>query len=1001
MRGEKEVPRRGSPTQNLVTATSLSTLALLSPLDLLFVLAALSIVSFALLIDEPGQLGFEVENLKYMSLLPVSLFHYIMEYLITGYKILFLPTIAVLALVAYSLMWHRTVKLYKPTRLPANQDVYSRLANQIRRKMDLKSAPLVLWTNSDRAAVPWVFWQIQRPWRARHVLVIPRSFASKFNQYPEERAAVLYHEMAHIRNGDTWKTIVVRCLSIAFLVVTSLYVVLETLAAIPEWYYMGSTMMLLLRRFVPLLLSSAILGYLNLMILREREIQADLTAACEIGSPVDLRRALVRSARMPVRSAQLLAFAGFRKIASLLSKLTSFHPTAMLRNQCLYDPRQASAPHIELILIAGFISVLTTEAVLRSMGVYWARQGPTPFFSTTTAFSIGLSALALFLIPLYMRHISQAGSLSTWAIATFTMSLGFVWAIGAVLAAFSLIPGTEPLYSKFQSPWSLALVYAAYVPWEIIFALLFGRLVLQTTLECPRLLPRSSPVVSLVLMPLLIGSVPPMMWNAASLLWFDVMSALGWRAYELQLVIGTMLIYGGGVLIILGIFRRRYDILGLGSRLAARESLKVHRRRAPQQSYQSQFAPLGKEPVLLSRHETLHGLFAKGWPVFLLLPIWILAFREAVRLNGTDLWRQSQLIEQSRTPPSQGAPEGYARYSDSALRASVVYPKGWLPYKPAIEYPYAVEFLNPEEYQRLLLFSFPAIAPTSPEEIVALHSHMLSDSRQDADDLIQQSVPISIPTTIGYAHGYSQTVMLSENRVSQNVILALDWLSEGIDYSLSIDCYPEDRDQCSKIFAQFVRNFEFVSPALDLSTPVEDTKLFSEPRNQYAFRYPIEWKLFDISTSGGSHLPSGTIIGLPEDQPERWTQVTLEPDAVDDSLSTIIIKFSRFQEQVDLEKRMNTLALHKSLNPSFSEFRAGEHNAFTIGGANAIQADFEVTYAEGSSFQGSIVLVTKGVDLWDIIALCELDETSDCSRALSTILNTFQFGLMNVEGNQE
>jgi Zn-dependent protease with chaperone function len=964
----------------------LSPIALPSPLDLLFGLIPLSIVGFSLIISQPASLFQDLGDIDPLELLPVSPWFRAIEHLVSVFQVLFLPAIAILACGIYLLWWHRSIKRFKSVKPPAKQSMYSEMVRRLARKMGLKAPPQVLWTSSDRVHMPWVFW------RARHILLIPKLFNAKFRRHPKELEAILCHELAHIRNGDTWKTIIAQCLSTAYFIVASCYVSLQIISAIPEWIWFGSSMKFFVNRFVPLVMSGGVLAYLNIVILREREILADSTAAYYLKNSLDLRNALVRSTLAPTSFVQPLAFASSNRAISAVSRLAKFHPGASLRNNFLYNPRLASAPRTGMVFIAGFVSILTVEAVLRSIGLNWVRQGYTPFHSATLGFLVGLWSLATFLVPLYVQGILEAKGPPGIAIATATLAYSFVWALGAALGAMVMIPALESLYPKFQSPWSVVLVYGIYAPWEITFALLFGRLAIRTLLACPPILTKSHPSILLIWVPLLIVCVPVLIWHIVSAVWFDEINTLGWRAYEFQLALGCILVYIGMILIALGVVSGVYAATYPDPQIIAKNAPTGGKQRDQNPCLQHLPEQLKDKSILFSQHKAVQDLLTRKWPIWLLLSLWILALLGVAQLHRKDLIEQNVFSKLSQIPPSQEAPDGYTRFSDSEIRASVVYPKGWFPHKfPRERYSATVEFLSPGNDQRLRLTTFPPNNTISPAEFLALGSLSLTEPGRDPNFLIKQAVSISIPTTIGYAQGYSQTVVLPSNRVSQSALLSLDWNSDGMDYSLSIECYPEDRDECSKIFAQFVSNFEYVSPALNLSTPVEDTKVYIDSQNRFAFRYPLEWKLLDVSTSEDMHIPQGAIIGLPDDQPEEWTQVMLEPDVMPSSASMIVIKFSRFSRPTNIAERMGALEISKAHSSAFREYKTLARHQFTVVGIDALQSDFDVIYVDGDRYQGSMVLFARASDLWEILVLCVLDEKPECERALSTVLDTFRF----------
>jgi hypothetical protein len=149
------------------------------------------------------------------------------------------------------------------------------------------------------------------------------------------------------------------------------------------------------------------------------------------------------------------------------------------------------------------------------------------------------------------------------------------------------------------------------------------------------------------------------------------------------------------------------------------------------------------------------------------------------------------------------------------------------------------------------------------------------------------------------------------------------------------------------------------------------------------------------------HIDPGAIVNLAGVQPEWWSQIVLEPDVMEGSISMIMIKFSRFSQPVEIAERMRAWDIVNQDRPDFQEYRATALHQLKVGQLDALRRDFDMTHILGDDFKGNMVILARGSDLWEIVVLCALDETPECERALSTVLDTFQFDLAAIEGNSE
>ncbi|MBN2006187.1 MAG: M48 family metalloprotease [Anaerolineae bacterium] len=877
---------------------------------------------------------------------------------------LFVPLLIALAIGSYQLMWRNNVKRFHPVKLPKQQSIFIEIIQKGSRRMGMKSLPEILWTESPEAAMPWVFWC------RKNLLVIPEIFATHFQSHPKQREAIIYHELAHIHNGDPWKTLLVQNFSIAFSVLGTFFISFQLANTIPEWYWLGYNMRFFVNRFVPLLISGLALVYINITIIREREIRADTTAAFYLGKKLALRKALARASILANDQPKTEPITWYQRFFFRFMPLFIVHPSLKTRNLYLYDERLTLAPRPSSIFVAGFVSILLVETALRSSGSSPLGQGWGPFISLTLDFAVGQLSLAVLLFPLYAKVFQQGRNLTRGSTFASIVGHNFVWAVGATLGGFASIPVLEPLFFKFQSPWSILISYCALTPWQIAFSLLLAVLVLKV-LSVHFSRSQNNPSIFVIgFLPLLIGAVPPMIWITISTVWFNVIDSVGWRAYEVQLTLSLVLMYTGAILLILGLVI--HIISQKDSESLNHQNVKTNHDQA----------------LLLSSSPYLDKLFRRRWSIAFFLFFWIASFVGVKQLHKLDVIPKWATFEAAQTPPSRDAPAGYIRFSDSMIQASVVYPQGWDVYRI---FPFgivSVEFINPQKNQVLAIDKMPT-ASGPAYEFLALGSYALTGEK-GSKYLIEKSEPILIPTVIGEARGITMTITLPDNRIQQSAMLSLDWNYEGLDYVLRITCYPEDFQECSRIFKQFTGEFEYVSPALELEPQVQNIREFRDSKENFMFRFPLEWQLFDVANSDNVHIGSDSFIKLEDDNPEYWTQVVLEPAGPTDVFSIIMIKHSHFPQDVNISARIDAWEISQKQNLFFKAFRVHGRLSLEMGGQNALRSEFTVTYSDGEQHQGTLVLVGRHSDVWEIVCLCDLREVEQCQAALNTIVDTFE-----------
>ncbi len=180
-----------------------------------------------------------------------------------------------------------TLRLYRARQLPFDSmpDIY-RMLEQLARHAGLSQQPLLFYVPS---TVPNAFAMLEN---GQPLIAVTDGLLRSLNQ--REIAAVLAHEISHIRNGDLSVMMVADLLS---RVTASLSIIgwLMLLFLLPVWLLTEATLPWL--TILLLLLAPGLANLLQLALSRTREFDADLDAVHLTGDPSGLALALAKIER--------------------------------------------------------------------------------------------------------------------------------------------------------------------------------------------------------------------------------------------------------------------------------------------------------------------------------------------------------------------------------------------------------------------------------------------------------------------------------------------------------------------------------------------------------------------------------------------------------------------------------------------------------------------------------------------------------------------------------
>ncbi|OPY29893.1 MAG: heat shock protein HtpX [Methanocella sp. PtaU1.Bin125] len=183
--------------------------------------------------------------------------------------------------------------------------------------------------------------------RQANVLVVSQGFVDKFRDRPGERKAILYHELAHIANGDVDKTHLSLSLlsTVYMLLACNLAAVLLCLpfvaaggpgAAARYSGVLAGYFGLSLFGFTVFALLGLFLRYFVAGLIRSRELYADAAAIKLSGDSTGLIKALTRFEAIGLSSGKRTGF--HSKAARALS--VKYHPPVAVRKEYIREPRR-------------------------------------------------------------------------------------------------------------------------------------------------------------------------------------------------------------------------------------------------------------------------------------------------------------------------------------------------------------------------------------------------------------------------------------------------------------------------------------------------------------------------------------------------------------------------------------------------------------------------------------------------------------------------------------
>lgn len=848
-------------------------------LDVLYLLLLLSLVSLLLhYIDIYRQWRDDQIFGDYNPIinLPISDLAKILYLLRDKTQQLFILLFVALALIFYFYYLIKNITLITRHSDPITHSNYNKIVDKYVRQFKLNKPPVIYFTNDKTAPLPFVAWGL------KNYLIIPRAFDKYFEKYPKEKEAIVAHEIAHIYHGDSWKTLIMQCLSGSLFVIGGFYALFDITAKLLDISWMRSNIILWSGKWFFLLSGTILITVLNLFILREREIKADFWAARLVNGAQLVKIALVRA------TGYLMTVSHQSHIKKSINlNIFSYHPSVNARNLYLSDDSFLFMPKPDLVFFSGLIAVLFSETIIRSFGWSFVYGGFVSKAQPILVFLVGLISFAPLFFPLQFRLI-QNQKFPLKQILTTSILYSSIWGLGCFISGSMLTWTLEPLFFSISSVWSLVLFYLFTVPFWIFSTLAIASFVLWVTVKSPHQKP----------------------------------------------------VYQSSI---------KKDNLIYKPKLAQSEYLQVFMNSS--------------------------ALFT----VFILLVISAyFTIRHFVNLQSQAV---NNRFANANTQPINEAPQGYTRFNDSTIAASLVYPKDWIAYRGASVTP-IVEFINPSNYQSISVQYLLADEISTPKEYLAL---LTKAFQIDAERIAQ---PILLNTKIGDGTGYRLSFD-NGSFIVQTAIISLEWNNPGVDYTFTSNCLPEDAFECKIYFDVMLENFDFISPSLGLTGETEDYRLYRDMENGFEFYYRPGWNIKNISSSLHPSRNSLYWIYFP-DENLPWKQVVLNPELDFSENELIIIRNSSDSSSIDRLNAMNNWEAVQKKNTFLSEFEILGRDEQIFGTTPMLITFFQLVTLQNQQYRGMYFVAVHENQLWEIVALCHPDYIEECVTGVSSITTSIR-----------
>jgi Zn-dependent protease with chaperone function len=941
-----------------------SLLRLPNVLDLLFLLSGLLIFNFIFFLSRQSNI-FVSSNLTNQITYSVLLSRwdrkafYFMDEIFTNLS----PVIILI----FSICYYFIIKCiyygsYKPHELPENQKDLKTVVYQYSRLLKLTQPPQIIWSSTSRL-YPSVFWF------KTNKIFITKSFIDSFSSHIEERNAIILHELSHIKRGDIWKTLLIQCLSAGYLILISTILILRIAKYLSTLAFTHSYLMHTLQTLVPILFSSLLLLFLNHEILRQREIQADRLAAFHLENIHPLRNALVMCENV-TQPKIILSFNNSQK-KNVFTKIFRSHPSAKQRNFLLFNNHALLKVPLGLAFVIGFLSIMSVEVTLFSLGIDTAGLGIQPLLSVGLDILVGISSIGILFYPAILTSIKEDRKINIFALV-FTLLLVLIfWASGAFVSGIftQFFEAKDTFYR--QSIWAFFTTYFYDYPLCIGSASLIYFSFLWLGLKEDRFIPSKNPTFRLFVIPIFLTVIPYWIIFATQAFNFEEYFGGGLESFAVRRMISTLLVYIGIIFI--------YIRSVISKPQKPNVSIKKH----------DDFIGL---PI---RTKKIDGIAIPIFLMFFFAILWGYLLPTIRKIRLKDFREKDYIYQLANKPPRSDVTNGYIRYSDSEVLSSVSFPRDWIVDKN-IEYPLrSLIAHNSEHTIKLIVTSYPLSFLSTPEEMLRIQSELIFSGDTNGDHLFTRATPISLNTKAGNSSGYTVS-FISPHGISTHIETLFDLhpLFEGIAYQISARCHPAFLDECQAHYQEVINSFDLVSPDLHLMATTSNENYYQDSELQVKFSFPLNWTIWGIEYSDSSTDPPALL--LPDENPAYWKhlEITRDDEMEKSSIDAIYITYLIPQFHMTAEERVLFWSYYQSsITSEIRTFIEKDVSSISKSQYIGYKVEFSGSLINYPKYEGAFTVIEANEGLWQLLFFCDqyCNETKD---VYENILETLTLNIM-------
>jgi len=343
---------------------------------------------------------------------------------------------------------------------------------------------------------------------------------------------------------------------------------------------------------------------------------------------------------------------------------------------------------------------------------------------------VGFFVLAALLFPGLLVTFMQDKEIGVFVFLNTLIITLLSWGFGALLGSLLTIVAIDRDVLNRQSIWAFVMTYAGYIAFDLGIAIILASPIMRAATRQPKFWPSKNHTFGLFIIPFVLASVPFLILHYTQAFHTEEYYQVGIYADSVRQAFGLIFVYLGTLLIYLSQVSK--DPIKFGF------------------SFRYGYGFVGAPSMLQSMK---NGIISTS-VCCVVFGVWFLGFNSVKSWRLIDFREKNYIYDAASIIPPATSPEGYKRYSDSDVKASVIFPENWTVKKESIDELISINAHDLSNYRTLDITSFPLSYVLTPEEQLRLYSRTLF-SDQNGEYLYQQAEPITLTTKIGQSNGYS------------------------------------------------------------------------------------------------------------------------------------------------------------------------------------------------------------------------------------------------------